>query len=223
MHTRGSLESWLPIIVLVFAANAGAQGTPSPHAALEDSIQSLRSQARYTDARVMADSLVTALTQDSLAKPYEIVDARQLLATMTTAAGLSRQDQTTFAEADSLAWPFYDLFVQAHYSEAEDIVERRIAIYEKLLGADRTEVAASLYDLARTLEEQGQKVQAESLFERSLAIVEQALGPDHPKFAESLYSLAFLYWRQGQYAQAEPMLERALTIYEKDLHGGPPV
>ena len=81
-----------------------------------------------------------------------------------------------------------------------------MAIKEKILGPDHTEVATSLNNLALLYYAQGRYAQAEPLYKRSLAILEKALEPDHPDVATGLHNLAELYRTQGQYAEAEPLL-----------------
>ncbi len=58
--------------------------------------------------------------------------------------------------------------------------ERALAIWEKALGPDHPDVAASLNNLASLYHAQGAYERAKPLYERALAIREKALGPDHP-------------------------------------------
>lgn len=66
------------------------------------------------------------------------------------------------------------------YSEAIPLAQRTLAIYEKSLGLDHPNVAASLDDLAGLDELQGRYADAEPLYKRSRALLEKSLGPDHP-------------------------------------------
>ncbi len=79
-----------------------------------------------------------------------------------------------------------------HYSEAEPLYQRSVAILEKALGPEHPDVAASLNNLAGLYKVQGHYAEAEPLYKRSLAINEKALGPEHPDVAASLNNLAEL-------------------------------
>jgi len=72
---------------------------------------------------------------------------------------------------------------QGQYALAEPLYKRSLTIWEKALGPDHPDVAASLNNLASLYKSQGQYAQAEPLYKRSLAILEKALGPDHPSVA----------------------------------------
>jgi CHAT domain-containing protein/Tfp pilus assembly protein PilF len=106
---------------------------------------------------------------------------------------------------------------QGRYAEAELVNKRSLAIKEKALGPDHSEVAQSLNNLATLYYEQGRYADAGPLFKRALAIREKVLGPDHPDVAESLNNLAEVYKAAGDDADAEPLLKRALAIEEKAL------
>jgi CHAT domain-containing protein/Tfp pilus assembly protein PilF len=119
------------------------------------------------------------------------------------------------AEANSLTQQAVALYQRGHYADAEPLYKRSLAILEKALGPDHSDVATILNNLAELYRNQGRYADAEPLSMRSLAIREKALGPDHPDVAVSLNNLAGLYHNQGRYADAEPLLERALAILEK--------
>ena len=106
---------------------------------------------------------------------------------------------------------------QGRYQEAEPLVKRALAIYEKALGSDHPNAASSLNNLAVLYVSQGRYEEAEPLHRGALAIYEKALGPDHPDTASSLNNLAGLYNSQGRYEEAEPLYRRALAIREKAL------
>ena len=109
------------------------------------------------------------------------------------------------------------LYKQGHYQKAIKIAEKVLAIYEKALGPDHTDVATSLNNLASLYHALGNYAKVEPLYKRSLAIYEKALGPDHTDVATSLNNLASLYQDLGDYAKAEPLCKRSLAIKEKAL------
>nr|WP_255143896.1 tetratricopeptide repeat protein [Synechococcus sp. EJ6-Ellesmere] len=106
---------------------------------------------------------------------------------------------------------------QGHYSQAEPLHQRALAISEQVLGPDHPSVATNLTNLAELYRSQGLYIQAERIYQRAKAINEKVLGPDHPVTALSLNNLAVLYVSQGLYSQADPLFQRALAINEKAL------
>jgi hypothetical protein len=67
-------------------------------------------------------------------------------------------------------------------------VEHKLPIWEKALGLEHPDVAASLSNLAMLYCDQGQFAKAESLFKKALMISEHVFGPEHPDLAWSLNS-----------------------------------
>jgi tetratricopeptide (TPR) repeat protein len=115
---------------------------------------------------------------------------------------------------DSLA---HLLLAQGDLTAARPLVERALAIKEKVLGPENPNTAQSLNNLASLLEKQSDLVGALPLHERAPAIRERVLGPEHPDTATSLDHLARLFQAQGDLAGARPYYERALAIREKVL------
>ncbi len=120
-------------------------------------------------------------------------------------------------EAQSLAGQAEALSSDGKLDEAIPVAERAVALYEKALGPDRAEVAASLNNLALLFYAKRQYAKAEPLMVRALAIHEKLVGPTHALVAGDLYNLAEVYRAQGQSANAEPALVRAVAIFEKEL------
>src|SRR4051794_13044829 len=65
------------------------------------------------------------------------------------------------------------------FADAEPLYRRSLAIREKALALDHTDVATSLNGLALLYDTLRRYADAEPLYRRSLAIYEKALGPDH--------------------------------------------
>ena len=103
------------------------------------------------------------------------------------------------------------------YARALPLNERALAIWEKALGPQHPNTAASLSNLANVYLSMGDYAKALPLNERALAICEKALGPEHPDTASSLKNLAKVYVSMGEYAKALTHRERALAIQEKTL------
>jgi CHAT domain-containing protein/Tfp pilus assembly protein PilF len=100
------------------------------------------------------------------------------------------------------------------YADAILLVQRALAIQEKVGGPDDLVVASLLNDLAKLYESIGRYSDAESLYRRSLAINEREHGPDH-NVVVVLNNLASTYAAEGRYAEAEPLYKRSLVLCEK--------
>jgi len=83
--------------------------------------------------------------------------------------------------------------IQGRYAEAKPLYQRASPHFRKSAGADHSNAATSLNDLASLYADQGCYREAEAFYQRALAIYEKALGPDHPYTAASLNNLALLY------------------------------
>jgi tetratricopeptide (TPR) repeat protein len=103
------------------------------------------------------------------------------------------------------------------YSEAEPLYKQSLAIRQKVLGPNHSEVAASLNSLVLLYGKQGRHSEAIPLAWLALTIDEEALGPDRPEVATLVNNLAELYRAQGRYANAELLCKRSLAIREKVL------
>ena len=102
-------------------------------------------------------------------------------------------------------------------TDAEPLYRRALAIRERALGPNASEVGSTLHNLAVLLALQNRNREAEPLYQRVIAIKEQALGPDHTEVGSALYGLAELYNSEGRYQDAEPLYQRVLAIKEKAL------
>jgi CHAT domain-containing protein len=100
---------------------------------------------------------------------------------------------------------------QGRYADAEPLLKRALAIFERVLGPNYPVVAFSLNNLAFLYIKQGRYADAEPLVKRALAIREKVLGPNHPDVGVSLNNLAVLYVAQSRYEDALPILQRTIS------------
>lgn len=89
---------------------------------------------------------------------------------------------------------------------------RALAIDEKSLGPDHSNVARDLSNLAALLKATDRLAEAEPLMRRALAIDEKSFGPEHPKVAIRLNNLASLLKATNRLAEAEPHMRRNVAI-----------
>jgi len=103
-----------------------------------------------------------------------------------------------------------------NYAEAAQIMEKRLAWFEKRFGPDHPETAKVINYLAIQYQDQGLFGKAESYHLRALAIRERAVGQNRSDTANSLNNLSILYEAQGAFDKVEPFRLRALALVERD-------
>ena len=105
---------------------------------------------------------------------------------------------------------------------AETAFAETLETMEKALGANHSDLALALNNLALVHYGQGRYDDAEPLYLRALAIDERVLGSDHASVTTDLNNLGLLYKKQERFKDAEPLFKRALAIKEKTLEPGHP-
>jgi CHAT domain-containing protein/Tfp pilus assembly protein PilF len=140
----------------------------------------------------------------------------------TRAEGPQRDAPAPSAEADLNAARRLDSEAEQQklLGKAESailVVQRALAIRERVLGQDHPDVGLTLSRLGELYEAAGEYARAERLYERAISILATALGPEHVAVATSLNSLAGLLVAKGDYARAEPLLLRAVDLQERGL------
>ena len=106
---------------------------------------------------------------------------------------------------------------QGKYADAERLYKRTLAIYEKALGKDHTDVADTLNNLGLVYGDQGKYAEAQGVYKRALAIYEKARSANPASMANTLHNLAIVYIEQAKYAEAEGLYKHALAIKERAL------
>ncbi len=105
----------------------------------------------------------------------------------------------------------------ALYDQGRTLLEQSVALRRRMPGEDGLDLATSLHNLARLLEEQAEHGRARRLYEEALAIREKALGPEHPDVGRTLLGLGQVLEAQGDLKGAIRIQERALANLEKAL------
>jgi tetratricopeptide (TPR) repeat protein len=108
----------------------------------------------------------------------------------------------------------FELRRERHAAGAREIGERRLAILERLRGADHEEVGTLLTSLGCVVAGQGETKQGRELFRRGRRILEAALGARHPDIGRVLLEMAIVLRDAGREEDAEPLYRRALDILE---------
>jgi CHAT domain-containing protein len=106
---------------------------------------------------------------------------------------------------------------RANDPECQALLQRAVAIREKVLGPEHPALSESLCDLGIILREAGDTTRALPLLERAVAITEKVRGSEHPELVRLLRSLAHVHTAMGDDAGAEKILERTLGLAEMVL------
>jgi CHAT domain-containing protein len=119
------------------------------------------------------------------------------------------------AEARRLNSRCLEFYNAGKFDEALEPCQLALAIREKAVGSEQSDLATSLNNLGLLYDSKGEYAKAEPLYERALAIYEKVFGGEHPLVATALNNLATLYRAKGEYTKAESLYQRALAIVEK--------
>lgn len=106
------------------------------------------------------------------------------------------------------------LFERAQYRQAEVLYQRALAIRERVLGPEHSQVADALYGQGKLLYAQGQYERAGQIFQRALDIWEKGSDIAHSDVAEVLNGLANVSCELGQFERAETLYQRARSLWE---------
>jgi CHAT domain-containing protein len=138
-------------------------------------------------------------------------------AMLALAVGLAIPASAQQADIGVIYKRFSELYAAGNYAAALVEAQKYEAAVKTQFGANHTNYASALNNLAVVYYWQGKYAEAEGLHKRALAIREQALGANHSLVAATLDNLASVYQSQGKYAEAEGLHKRALAIREKAL------
>jgi serine/threonine-protein kinase len=109
---------------------------------------------------------------------------------------------------------FHQLFEQ--HPEGLDLLERSLAIKQRILSADHLDVAIALGNIADTFLKLGRLSDARGHIDEMQRILQKnGLGKDHILYGHVTYMTGELHRRQRNYDQARAMLQRSVEIYSK--------
>jgi non-specific serine/threonine protein kinase/serine/threonine-protein kinase len=98
------------------------------------------------------------------------------------------------------------------YPDAQQHLERAVALWNRVLGENDPRTLSAMYDLANNLyRRQAKYAEAEPLFVKVLEARRRTLGEDHPLTLETMNRLGDLYRFQDKSALAEATLGKALA------------
>ncbi len=194
-------------------AGAGEGRTLNVHRLVQLVARSWLTMPERERCAAAAVSVVNEAFPNKPSEPYAwLACARLLTHALAATAHAEELDAAAAATDRLLNQAGLYLRQRAQFAEAQDTLQRALAIAERVYGPDHPHVATGLNNLAGVLQDQGDLAGAKERFERALAIRQAALPPDHPDIAQGLNNLAGVLQDQGDLNQARALFERALAI-----------
>jgi tetratricopeptide (TPR) repeat protein len=141
------------------------------------------------------DAYKRALNSEEAARPGRPGHAESLFGFVVPLAGLYR--------------------TEGRVSDLEPILQQVLALQERDLGPDRTEIADTLLELASVYQEQGKHLDAAPLYQRALKIQEKNIGPDDPRLLRALDGYAAVLQQLGDPDEARAVTARASVLRQK--------
>ena len=203
-------------LVLLIAVASLSSGSDDAWYSLTEQIRELRGRGEYEEAIVTAGQLVDAVGQGTEAwdTALWVEDARQLLETVRSAAGLPPERRRILARADSLEAAVWRLGRQERTEEAIAASEKALALYQDVLGPDHPELASMLDSQANRKASLGDLSGAERHHLAAIDVARRARrGPAsyHVGLLLNSYAL-FLVDSLDQTAKAEAVYREALKL-----------
>ena len=136
---------------------------------------------------------------------------------LTAARATLRADDPQVADATAAVGEILEQ--RGEYDKAIAMLQDAVTLRSKP-GADPSELASTLYELANANFYAGHLDVSESLNQRTLTIHRELYGEAHPVVAEDLINLGAIQYQRGKYVDAEGFYRKALEIirtwYGKD-------
>jgi serine/threonine protein kinase/tetratricopeptide (TPR) repeat protein len=151
------------------------------------------------------------------ADPWETgkdVPMREVLANAARKADSEFKDQPLIAAAVKNTIGRTDVSL-GQIAVGESLIRAALDTRRAKLGNEHPDVAASLYDLAETLQQRGEYVEAEAHAREALAVRRKVYGYRSAQAAESLDQLAMTLLLQGHFQDAEQPAAEALAVREQ--------
>jgi tetratricopeptide (TPR) repeat protein len=114
------------------------------------------------------------------------------------------------------------VYVEQHrYPQAEETLQRSLAMREAEVGPSHPDLIPVLNATAVLYAETGRLAEAEDIYHRALAILEPQTSSLAPGIAQMLHGLSAVYRRANRKAESEAALERAAQIAQRNLDKDP--
>lgn len=111
------------------------------------------------------------------------------------------------------------LVYSGQYDRGLKVARERIALTERLFGADSSVLAAERVGMTDRLAEAGLFAEARQLVTLGLPVILERNGGRSSQYAKALFHAGWLEALQGRHAQALPPMRQALAIHEGRVEG----
>jgi serine/threonine protein kinase/tetratricopeptide (TPR) repeat protein len=108
-------------------------------------------------------------------------------------------------------------YVERRYEDSISSEKRALAIKERVLGENASDVAQTFGNLANPLAKIGRVQEALAVNDQAIGIYEKAMGRDHPDLANHLSTRSDLLNNLHRFSEAEAPARRALQIWQREL------
>lgn len=180
---------------------------------MEEAIDSLRLDARYTRALEISKIFFEKISGEAGVPAYQVHDAGRLVETLRYISSLPESSQAELAGADRLTSEYMNLYQEGFTDSARTLAERQLSIRKRLLEKDHPDIAGSAGNLAYLSDELGDDADAEALYIMAISIERAALPHDHPSLATDCANLAGMLRERGRFGEAEDLFREALLIF----------
>jgi serine/threonine-protein kinase len=111
------------------------------------------------------------------------------------------------------------LVYSGQYARGLDVARERIALTERLFGADSSVLAGERVVMTDRLAEAGLFGEAQQMIELGMPVVLKLNGANSSQYAKALFYAGWLDALQGRHTQALPPMRQALRIHESLVDG----
>ncbi len=142
---------------------------------------------------------------------HECVTAGQNLRRLQLCRGLNEHDRVRYASIDGTGARVQQLFARRAYSEALQLTNAELEVFQDCLGKDDQYTITSMANHATLLYSIGQVSESAPYFREGVARASRVLGDDHPITLAARDHMGVVLNAQAKYAQAEVHFRTVLT------------
>jgi tetratricopeptide (TPR) repeat protein len=179
---------------------------------MEGRISALKAEARFVEARAVAESLLVLVRASQETTPDRITDVELEVASLKLIATLPEDAQRGIAEVEQLITPLGEHYEKGEYIQACAIAERQLTILRRCLPAEHVDIAKGLNNLGLLKSELGDLREAERLLRQAVDIDRKVLPLSHPGLAVDVNNLAINVLDQGRYPEGEQLFRESLAL-----------
>ena len=185
----------------------------------DDAIAVLRQTFELRRRLLGATDSATAVTMTYLGLAYfRKADYAHAQPLFEQAAAIQRNNQSQTAElADCLTGLALLHYAKGEYAKSEPLLWQSLEIRRKVFGAEHSQIADTLNNLASVMSRLGRDKESERLQREAISILRKVL-PNHPKLATTLNNLGLILLARGDEIAAEPLFRESIEIRRARLN-----